>query len=96
MERDRRSPSLELRFFGRRVAVSLAGFALAAAGFGRVPPPHHVVRWEPLAIVSAWGSPTVPAEIGRIRVPENRTSGSGRRTRPSRSTRRSRRATWTR
>jgi len=78
VERDRRSPSSDLRFSARRVAVSLAGLALAAAGLGRVPPPHHVVRWEPLAIVSSWGSPTVRAEIGRIRVPENRASGSDR------------------
>jgi pimeloyl-ACP methyl ester carboxylesterase len=37
-----------------------------------------VFRWEPLTIVSPWGSPTVRADLGRIRVPENRASGSAR------------------
>ena len=76
MERDARSrpfcPSI------LRVAVSLGGLTLAAAGLGRVPPPRLMVRWEPLAIVSSWGAPTVRADLGRIRVPENRASGSAR------------------
>ncbi len=35
-----------------------------------------VVRYEPFAIVSRWGTPVVRAELGRFRVRENRTSPS--------------------
>jgi pimeloyl-ACP methyl ester carboxylesterase len=34
------------------------------------------VRYEPIVIVSQWGPPTVRAERGRFRVPEDRASGS--------------------
>lgn len=36
------------------------------------------VRYEPVAIISQWGPPVLRAELGRFRVLENRSSGSGR------------------
>lgn len=36
------------------------------------------IRYEPIVIVSQWGPPTLRAELGRFRVPENRSSGSSR------------------
>ena len=40
--------------------------------------PLEPVRYEPVAIISEWGPPVLRAEAGRFRVPENRSSGSGR------------------
>ena len=37
-----------------------------------------LVRYSPFSIVSRWGPPIIPAQLGRFRVPENRASGSSR------------------
>ncbi len=34
------------------------------------------IRYEPIALVSQWGPPILKADLGRIRVPENRSSAS--------------------
>lgn len=43
------------------------------------PPAVPAVRYEPFPIASLWGPPIVQASLGRIRVRENRASGSTRR-----------------
>lgn len=63
---------------GFAVAASLLVWAIAPVFAAAREGGGSEIRYEPLAIVSAWGAPLVPARIGRLRVRENRFSGSYR------------------
>ena len=55
--------------------VSSAGQAPVPAVSGSAP----AIRFEPYSIISPWGVAVVPAQLGRIVLPENRSGGSPRR-----------------
>ncbi len=81
--RDIASPSHAVIRFAARLLLLAAGFVLLWAGpvlCAEAPPlrGRPEIRWEPIAVLSQWGPPLLRADLGKIRVPENRSSGSTR------------------
>jgi pimeloyl-ACP methyl ester carboxylesterase len=63
------------------ILVSFSGFSKsesAPAAGGAPVPARPEIRFEPFAVVSRYGPPVLRGELGRFRVPENRTSATSR------------------
>ena len=60
-------------------AAASSAASVSGAGRDAAPPASRpAIRWEPFPIVSPWGAPSLRADLGRIRVLENRAAHGGR------------------